>query len=48
VLLDITVPKSVFFKPMRVRDVDLRNRSVIAAMCQYSAEDGRITYADFG
>lgn len=35
--------KPALFKPIRVRDLDLANRIVIAPMCQYSAEDGRMT-----
>ncbi|MDB5457934.1 MAG: NADH:flavin oxidoreductase/NADH oxidase, partial [Caulobacter sp.] len=31
------------FTPFRVRNLDLSNRIVIAPMCQYSAEDGRMT-----
>ncbi len=31
------------FQPLRVRSLDLHNRIVIAPMCQYSAEDGRMT-----
>jgi 2,4-dienoyl-CoA reductase-like NADH-dependent reductase (Old Yellow Enzyme family) len=31
------------FKPIRVGNLDLANRIVIAPMCQYSAEDGRMT-----
>ncbi|MDR6935813.1 2,4-dienoyl-CoA reductase [Luteibacter sp. 329MFSha] len=31
------------FKPLRVRNLELANRIVIAPMCQYSAEDGRMT-----
>ncbi len=31
------------FTPLRVRNVELRNRIVIAPMCQYSAEDGCMT-----
>lgn len=30
----------ILFKPLRVRNLDLRNRIVIAPMCQYSAVDG--------
>jgi 2,4-dienoyl-CoA reductase-like NADH-dependent reductase (Old Yellow Enzyme family) len=30
------------FKPIRVRNLNLSNRIVIAPMCQYSAEDGRM------
>lgn len=33
----------VLFTPFRVGDVALENRIVIAPMCQYSAEDGRMT-----
>jgi 2,4-dienoyl-CoA reductase-like NADH-dependent reductase (Old Yellow Enzyme family) len=31
------------FEPLRVGDVELANRIIIAPMCQYSAEDGRMT-----
>jgi 2,4-dienoyl-CoA reductase-like NADH-dependent reductase (Old Yellow Enzyme family) len=31
------------FKPMTIGKLDLANRIVIAPMCQYSAEDGRMT-----
>lgn len=31
------------FQPIRVGSLELRNRIVIAPMCQYSAEDGRMT-----
>src|SRR5215470_4447481 len=32
--------KSALFEPIRIRDLELANRIVIAPMCQYSAEDG--------
>ena len=35
--------KSALFQPIRVRNLDLPNRIVIAPMCQYSAEDGCMT-----
>ena len=35
--------QSALFQPIRVRDLNLRNRIVIAPMCQYSAEDGCMT-----
>ena len=31
------------FTPFRVGGLDLRNRIVIAPMCQYSADEGRAT-----
>src|SRR4030095_3462706 len=31
------------FTPFRVGDLELRNRIVIAPMCQYSADEGRAT-----
>jgi 2,4-dienoyl-CoA reductase-like NADH-dependent reductase (Old Yellow Enzyme family) len=34
---------TVLFTPLRVGSLELRNRIVIAPMCQYSAEDGRAT-----
>jgi 2,4-dienoyl-CoA reductase-like NADH-dependent reductase (Old Yellow Enzyme family) len=37
------VTEPSLFRPMRVRNLELRNRIVIAPMCQYSAEDGRMT-----
>ena len=36
------VPESALFKSMKVRDLELANRIVIAPMCQYSASDGRM------
>ena len=35
--------QSVLFQPLRVGNLDLCNRIVIAPMCQYSAEDGCMT-----
>ncbi len=32
--------QAALFKPIRIRNLDLVNRIVIAPMCQYSAEDG--------
>src|SRR5215467_8149518 len=32
--------KSALFESIRIRDLELANRIVIAPMCQYSAEDG--------
>src|SRR5512132_100706 len=37
----MTTPK--LFTPLRVGNVELRNRIIIAPMCQYSAVDGRMT-----
>src|SRR6478735_4597078 len=34
---------SALFSPYRVGTLELRNRIVIAPMCQYSADDGRAT-----
>jgi 2,4-dienoyl-CoA reductase-like NADH-dependent reductase (Old Yellow Enzyme family) len=34
---------STLFQPIRVRNLDLQNRIVIAPMCQYSAQDGCMT-----
>src|SRR5947208_14121101 len=34
---------STLFSPYRVGSLELRNRIVIAPMCQYSADDGRAT-----
>src|SRR3954469_6768263 len=31
------------FTPLKIRNHELRNRIVIAPMCQYSAQDGRAT-----
>jgi 2,4-dienoyl-CoA reductase-like NADH-dependent reductase (Old Yellow Enzyme family) len=39
----IMMAESVLFQPLRVRNLELANRIVIAPMCQYSAEDGRMT-----
>src|SRR5215831_9580952 len=35
--------QSALFQPIRVRNLELRNRIVIAPMCQYSAENGCMT-----
>jgi len=32
--------ESILFQPMRLREVQLRNRIVVSPMCQYSSEDG--------
>jgi len=37
------VATSALFQPIRVRSLNLRNRIVIAPMCQYSAENGCMT-----
>jgi 2,4-dienoyl-CoA reductase-like NADH-dependent reductase (Old Yellow Enzyme family) len=37
---EIDMPHPVLFKPIRVRNLELSNRIVIAPMCQYSAENG--------
>ena len=33
----------MLFDPIRIRDVQLRNRIVVSPMCQYSAQDGHVT-----
>ncbi len=35
--------KPILFTPLRIGDLELANRIVIAPMCQYSAEDGRMS-----
>jgi 2,4-dienoyl-CoA reductase-like NADH-dependent reductase (Old Yellow Enzyme family) len=37
------VSHSALFQPLRIRSLELRNRIVIAPMCQYSAENGCMT-----
>jgi 2,4-dienoyl-CoA reductase-like NADH-dependent reductase (Old Yellow Enzyme family) len=37
------LPQSALFQPLQVRNLNLRNRIVIAPMCQYSAENGCMT-----
>lgn len=37
---DTTLPQPALFTPIRVRNLELSNRIVIAPMCQYSAVDG--------
>jgi len=37
------VTQPALFQPIRIGDLDLANRIVIAPMCQYSAEEGRMT-----
>jgi len=32
--------KSSLFEPLRIRNLELVNRIVVAPMCQYSAQDG--------
>lgn len=32
--------KSVLFSPLRIKDVEFRNRIFVSPMCQYSSEDG--------
>ena len=34
------MPQPALFTPIRVRNLNLRNRIVVAPMCQYSAQDG--------
>jgi 2,4-dienoyl-CoA reductase-like NADH-dependent reductase (Old Yellow Enzyme family) len=38
------VAEPALFQPIRIRNLDLPNRIVIAPMCQYSAEDGCMTH----
>ena len=33
----------MLLSPVRIRSLELRNRTVISPMCQYSAEDGKLT-----
>ena len=37
---DVILARPALFQPLRIRDLDLSNRIVIAPMCQYSAEHG--------
>lgn len=37
------MPQSHLFKPIRIGELELANRIVIAPMCMYSAEDGKMT-----
>jgi 2,4-dienoyl-CoA reductase-like NADH-dependent reductase (Old Yellow Enzyme family) len=39
----LVVAQPALFQPIRVRNLDLANRIVIAPMCQYSAENGCMT-----
>ena len=34
--------KNLLFNPIRVRDLEIKNRAVVSPMCQYSAKDGYI------
>src|SRR5215510_7829805 len=34
--------KSALFEPIRIRSLELANRIVVAPMCQYSAQNGRM------
>ncbi len=38
-----TRPRSTLFSPFGLRSVTLKNRIVISPMCQYSAQDGRVS-----
>src|SRR5215470_10399805 len=38
-----SVAQARLFTPLRVGNLELRNRIVIAPMCQYSADEGRMT-----
>jgi 2,4-dienoyl-CoA reductase-like NADH-dependent reductase (Old Yellow Enzyme family) len=40
VFLDRCSPMSLLFSPLQLRDLTLRNRTVVAPMCQYSAQHG--------
>lgn len=40
---DAFVPQSVLFEPLSLGRLELANRIVIAPMCQYSADNGRMT-----
>ena len=35
--------KPALFQPLIVGNIELKNRIIIAPMCQYSAENGRMT-----
>jgi 2,4-dienoyl-CoA reductase-like NADH-dependent reductase (Old Yellow Enzyme family) len=37
------MPQPALFQPLSVAQLSLRNRIVIAPMCQYSAIDGNMT-----
>jgi 2,4-dienoyl-CoA reductase-like NADH-dependent reductase (Old Yellow Enzyme family) len=37
------MPQPKLFTPLKIRDLELENRIVIAPMCQYSADDGCMT-----
>ncbi len=39
-MYDVSAKTPLLFQPITIRDVTLRNRIVIAPMCQYSAADG--------
>src|SRR5689334_21811211 len=38
--VDIEKPVPPMFQPLRLRDMEIRNRAVVSPMCMYSAEDG--------
>ena len=42
-LLGWSMSHARLFTPFRVANLELRNRIVIAPMCQYSADEGRAT-----
>ena len=35
--------KSKLFTPIKISDVELQNRIIVAPMCQYSADNGNAT-----
>src|SRR5215813_6793085 len=39
----MTTARSILFEPVRIRNLEMANRIIIAPMCQYSAEDGCMT-----
>jgi 2,4-dienoyl-CoA reductase-like NADH-dependent reductase (Old Yellow Enzyme family) len=39
----VPVPELKLFEPIKLREVEARNRIVVSPMCQYSAKDGHVT-----
>ena len=40
--LSMASPQGQLFEPLQLRNLRLRNRSVVSPMCQYTAEDGKV------
>jgi anthraniloyl-CoA monooxygenase len=41
--VDVETPLAPMFQPMRLREMEIRNRAVVSPMCMYSADEGMPT-----